>query len=232
MVDWNNPKPKVDPKANLGEATTIHWRIDTWFPDLDSDTRKKLKTFHEELLKANKSVNLISVKTIPQADAIHFADSIHASRIIHNNNSVNEIYDFGSGSGFPGIIYSLLYPKTKVHLVELDPKKAEFLKQCIITLGLKNTDVMIRAVESLPEKSIPFAMARGYASITKALLATRRLFPKGSRLFHLKSEEWATEVAQIPTQLCSFWTPSLAGEYKLPVGEIRFAVVKTDKIND
>lgn len=232
VVDWNNPKPKPDPKANLGEATPVQWRIETWFPDLDAEVKKKLKAFHDELLKANKTINLISVKTIPQADAIHFADSIIACRLIQNSNAVDEIYDFASGNGFPGIVYAILFPKTKVHLVELDTKKAEFLKNCIQALGLKNADVQIRAVEALPEKSIKFAMSRGYASIAKALLTTRKLFPKGGKYFHLKSEEWASEVAQIPTQLCTFWTPSLAGDYKLPVGEIKFAVVKTDKIND
>lgn len=238
MVDWNNPKPKpdpkvkTDPKTNLGESTPVQWRIDTWFPDIDEPTRKKLKNFHEELLKFNKTVNLISVKTIPQADAIHFADSILACRFIHNHNTIDEIYDFGSGNGFPGLIFSILFPKTKVHLVELDQRKAEFLKHCITALGLKNTDVMIRAIESLPERSVKYAMSRGFSSITKAIMSTRKIFPKGGRYFHLKSEEWASEVAQIPTQLCSFWTPSLAGEYKLPVGEVKFAVVKTDKIND
>lgn len=238
MVDWNNPKPKSDDKsnsksgANLGQSLPVQWRIETWFPDLTADNFKKLKQFHEELLKFNKTVNLISVKTIPHADAIHFADSILASRLINSSNTINEIYDFGSGNGFPAIVYSILYPNTKVHMVELDQRKAEFMKHMISVLGLKNSDVMIRAIESLPEGSIQFAMARGYASITKALLATRKLFPKGGRFFHLKSEEWATEIAQIPTQLCTFWTPSLAGEYRLPIGEIKFAVVKTDKIGN
>jgi 16S rRNA (guanine527-N7)-methyltransferase len=221
----NDSKTKIDPDV-------IQWRIDQWFPDLSAEVIGKLKLFHEELLRANKAINLISVKTIQQADATHFADCILASRIISATTKIDEIYDFGSGNGFPGIIFSILFPGTKVHMVEIDQRKAEFLKHAVSTLQLRNADVMIRAVESLPEGTIKFAMSRGFASLSKSLLTTRRVFAKGGKYYHLKSEEWATEVAGIPTQLCSFWTPSLAGEYRLPVGEIKYSVVKTDKISD
>ena len=100
------------------------------------------------------------------------------------------------------------------------------------TLGLKNVQVMIKTIESLPEKSIQYAMSRGYASIPKAILATRKLFKLNGAYFHLKSEEWVTEVGQIPTQLCSYWAPALQGEYKLPIGEVKFAIVRTDKIGE
>jgi 16S rRNA (guanine527-N7)-methyltransferase len=92
--------------------------------------------------------------------------------------------------------------------------------------------VLVRAVESLPERSIEFGMSRGFAGLSKAILMTRKPFKNGGSYYHLKSEEWATEVAAIPSQLCSFWTPSLVGEYKLPIGNIKFAVVRTEKIAD
>ena len=227
------PKPRAGDKPAPGaDGVVVYWRVDEWFPELDANLRKKLKVFHDELLKFNKTVNLISVKTIGQADAVHFADSILAVKMILASAAVDEIYDFGSGNGFPGLIFAIMAPKTKVHLVELDQRKAEFLKHCITTLGLANVDVLIRAVESLPPGSVKFAIARGFASITKVLLNTRKIFVKGGRMYHLKSEEWASEVAQIPTQLCSYWTPALVGDYRLPVGEVRFAIVKTEKIAD
>jgi len=231
-LNSQNPAPKKTGAVPSPDALNIQWRIDQWFPDLDVGVRDQLKKFHDELMRFNKTVNLIGVKTIPVADAIHFADSILASRLISQSGAIPEIYDFGSGNGFPGIVYAVLHPKTKVHMVEIDGRKAEFLKHSAAHLGLKNVTVHIRAVESLPEKSVKVAMSRGFAPIAKAILLSRKIFQQGGVYYHLKSEEWATEVGQIPTQLCSFWTPGLVGEYKLPVGEIRFAVVKTDKIGD
>ena len=53
---------------------------------------------------------------------------------------------------------------------------------------------------------------------------------KGGAVYHLKSEEWALEVSQIPSQLCSVWQPILEGEYKLPIGDIKMFIVKTAKL--
>jgi 16S rRNA (guanine527-N7)-methyltransferase len=236
-LDNSNQNPRAKKPAGLStpsnsEATNALWRIDQWFPELDPQVGQQLKKYYDELLRFNRTVNLIGVKTIIVADAIHFADSILSSRLIAKAGPIPEIYDFGSGNGFPGLVYAVLHPATKVHLVEADGRKAEFLKHVAAHLALKNVTVLIRTVESLPEKSVKVAISRGFAPIAKALLLSRRLFPRGGVYYHLKSEEWSSEVGQIPTQLCSFWTPSLVGEYRLPVGEVQFAVVRTDKIGD
>lgn len=214
------------------EAVGSAWRIPEWFPDVPGDQLLKLKKYHDELLRFNRSLNLIGVKTIPVADAIHFADSIISARLIAKSGKIDELYDLGSGNGFPGLVFAILYPQTKVKLVDADTRKCEFLKHTASHIGLTNVEVLARQVETLPEKSINFAVSRGFASIPKAILVTRKLVKTGGAYFHLKSEEWAKEIADIPTQLCSFWLPSALGEYKLPIGEIKFAVVKTEKIKD
>jgi 16S rRNA (guanine527-N7)-methyltransferase len=127
---------------------------------------------------------------------------------------------------------ALLMPQRRLHLVEIDQRKAEFLKHMIGTLKLSNTDVMIRSIEALDAGSVKCAVSRGFAPISKSILMARKAVPVGGVYYHIKGEEWATEIADIPTQLCSFWLPSLLSEYKLPIGEIRFSVVKTEKIKD
>lgn len=213
------------------EAPTIHWRINEWFTDLSPDVKARLKTYHNELIKGNRTVNLISPKTLFVADAVHFADSILASKIITKSNpSIDQIYDLGSGNGFPGLVFAIVYPHIKVVLVEVDAKKCEFLRSLVQTLGLENASVECKNIETYPEGSIKYAMARGLGNISKSIMMTRKIVAKGGSFFHLKTEEWGIEVGEIPTQLCSLWSPSLIGEYKLPVGAVKFAVVKTDKI--
>ena len=220
-----------DNKIDEQEAPTVFWRINDWFPDLSPETKVVLKTYHEELIKFNRTVSLISPKSVFVADALHFADSILASKIIaHSNPSIGKIYDFGSGNGFPGLIYALLNPNTQVVLVETDQKKCEFMGHMISTLGLKNATVENKSVEAYPEGSIQYGMARGFSNISRVLLIARKTMAKGGSFYHLKSEEWGMEVSEIPSQLCSIWSPSLVGEYKLPVGPVKFAVVKTEKI--
>ena len=218
--------------SDNSEAVVHHWRIETWFPDLAPAFLAHLKTYNEELVKFNKTLSLVSPKTVPMADALHFADSILASRVMMKSpNKFTEIYDLGSGNGFPGLVFALMNPTIKVHLVEMDIKKCEFLKHVISATGAKNADVICTKIESMKEGSVTHAMVRGFSSISKTILITRKLVAKGGVIFHLKGEEWGMEVSEIPIQLCSSWAPGLVGEYRLPVGEVRFSVIKTDKIS-
>lgn len=213
------------------QTPTILWRVDEWFPDLSPDIKTRLKTYHDELIKFNRTLSLVSPKTVPVADALHFADSIIACKMIINSNpNIDKIYDLGSGNGFPGVIMGLLKPTTKVILVEIDQKKCEFLKHLIEVLSLDNVLVENKNTDSLSDNSIKFAICRGFGNISKTILSARKYMMKGGSLYHLKAEEWGIEVGEIPSQLCSIWSPSLVGEYKLPVGAVKFGVVKTEKI--
>lgn len=216
---------------NEQEAPVIYWRIDEWFPELSSKEKTQLKSFHDELIKFNRTISLISAKTLFFADVLHFADAILATKVILTAEpNMSEIYDFGSGGGFPGLVFGILNPLISVKLVEIDLKKAEFLNHMVSTLDLKNVTVINKNVETFEDGSVKFAMARGFNNISRTIMAARKSVVKGGAFFHLKGEEWGVELAEIPTQLCSLWSPSLIGEYKLPVGLIKFAVVKTEKI--
>lgn len=207
------------------------WRIDSWFSDFNPDVLRRFKDYHTELVKFNKTLNLVSAKTVPVSDALHFADSILASRVIAKSNpKIQEIYDLGSGNGFPGLIFAILNPSIKVNLIDSDQRKCEFMKHIVNTCKIQNANIQNIKVEDLKDGSVMYAMSRGFASISKAILLLRKAVPKGGMLYHLKGEQWAMEVSEIPTQLCSLWNPALVGEYRLPIGEIKFAVIRTDKI--
>jgi 16S rRNA (guanine527-N7)-methyltransferase len=209
------------------------WRIQDWFSHLDSNTQDRLKKFFDELVRFNKTLNLVSPKTLNSADLVHFADSILGWNLIKGRvPNGNTVFDIGSGNGFPGLVISILSPEINVVAIDSDKRKCEFLKAAAHTLGLKNFSVQAESVESLGEKSIQWAVSRGFAPLSKAILSTRRVFKRNGIYFHMKSEEWASEVANIPMQLCSFWRPSLVGEYKLPSGQVKYAVVQTEKISD
>ncbi|MES3036799.1 MAG: 16S rRNA (guanine(527)-N(7))-methyltransferase RsmG [Bdellovibrionota bacterium] len=217
----------VDPQ----DANVVpNWRIDSWFPDIPEATRAVLKTYWDELIKANRLLNLIPIKSIANADAIHFADSILASRLIFADLKSKEIVDIGSGNGFPGLVFAILYPQVKMTLVDFDPKKCEFLNNIVGLVGLKNVEVQNVQIDKLPQGSVLNAMMRGVGSLTKTLILCRRLMHSPSNLYHVKSENWGMELADIPSQLCSTFEPSLLAEYRLPIGEQKYAVVKTIKI--
>ncbi|PWU22594.1 MAG: 16S rRNA (guanine(527)-N(7))-methyltransferase RsmG [Bdellovibrio sp.] len=216
----------------LGDSTEIHWRLAEWYGDLGPEKLAMLKVYHEELIRFNAAVNLISVKTLSQADSLHFADSICASRIIYSEAGAREYFDFGSGNGFPGLVFGIVFPDCKIRLVDADERKCEFLKHVVSKLNIQNIQIVNTQFEKIPEKSANYGVSRALATLPKALLLLRKQFVKGGVLFHMKGEEWFNEVSSLPTQLCSFWRPALVKEYKLPVGEVAYSIVKTTKIAD
>lgn len=207
------------------------WRLNEWFPFLSEAQNKQFQVYASELMKFAQSVNLVSAKSIAVLDLVHFADCILASKMIHQSQpGLKSIADIGSGNGFPGLVFGIMYPEIEVHLIEPDQKKAEFLKHVAQVLNQKNIQVFCKTIESLPEGSVPAAVSRGFAQLSKALITTRRSFMKNGTYYHMKGDEWSMEVSQIPTQLCSQWDVALLGEYKLPSTDFKLAVVKTSRI--
>jgi 16S rRNA (guanine527-N7)-methyltransferase len=221
-INKKNQPPENKPKEL--------WRIREWFPEISDEVDRKLKAFHSDILKFNSSLGLISEKTLPLADVIHFSDCILGSREIVKDSQLSSIVDISIGNGFPSLVMAIMYPNVKVTILEKDSRKVEFLRHVSSQLKLTNVDYQIKAIETVANGSLENVMMRGYAPISKSLLLLRKQVKKGSSLYLMKSEEWATEVANIPSQLCTFWMPSLVAEYRLPIGEVKFAVVKLKKI--
>ncbi len=205
----------------------------TWFPELSDLTQKQLAIYLEELLKFNKAINLISVASAPRVETVHFADSILAGKLIYPMlHPGKEVFDFGSGNGFPGIAMAAMYPDYNFTLIERDGRKVEFLKHTISRTELKNVKTLVLSVEDLPESSCHNVVTRGFAALHRCMLIARRPMAKGGRLFHLKGDSFASELASVPSQLFSHWNASLLGDYKLPETNSVETIVLTEKTTD
>lgn len=216
--------------TNNDEALKIPWRIKEWFPDLSEKTLTTLQSYFALVVKHNKTLSLVSPRTVPVADALHFADCILGSQIVlEDSPGIKKLYDFGSGNGFPGIVFGILNPEIEVFLIESDLRKVEFMKHVAANLAITNVKVQHATIESLPVDSVKFAIVRGFGNISKTILLARKIMSKGGVLYHMKGEQWGLEITEIPTQLCSIFYPALVREYVLPSTQIRFGVVKTTK---
>ncbi|MBK7845276.1 MAG: 16S rRNA (guanine(527)-N(7))-methyltransferase RsmG [Bdellovibrionales bacterium] len=209
---------------------TGNWRVREWFPDLSERTQLQLSGFHAELLTFNRAINLISSRTELDADLIHFSDAILGSRLVLKDFSGSEIYDFGSGNGLPGIVLAALAPSHRVHLVESDARKVEFLKHVVAKLGLRNAIIHLSRVEDLPADSVEAVVSRGFASIQKSLLLARKSCRVNAKYFHFKGEAWVREVTDIPSQMCRYWIPMHVADYSLPLGNAKLSLVATKKM--
>ena len=211
---------------------TFAQKIAKWFPKLTPATVDQLSKYHDELLKYNKTINLVSEQTLKKADIVHFSDCILATTLIEQNLIPNApLYDFSSGNGFPGLVYGILFPKNQVILLEKDTRKAEFLKHVRTLIPLDNVEVRNIDADALPENSVQNAMTRAYLPLNKVLLTARHQIKPGGKFFHLKSDSWPQELASVPSQLFTVWDPSLLGQYSLPETGVTMAVVITVKLS-
>lgn len=217
----------MDPIVEPGQ-----WRIPEWFPNLTSQQLERLRFYHSELLRFNKKINLISVKTELRADEIHFADSISGGGEILAATDAPTIHDIGTGAGFPGLVMAIINPDRQFILLDNDIRKIEFIKYLVQILEIKNVKASAVRVQDLSRDEIRVGVCRAFASLAKALLITRKSFCVGGTLFLLKGEGWTTELAQVPTQLCMVWTPGLLKEYPLPSYRGRYAVLFARKTRD
>jgi 16S rRNA (guanine527-N7)-methyltransferase len=206
------------------------WRLQDWFGDkLTKKHYEDLRKFHVELFNFSTKMNLVSLSTLNNSDQMHFADCIQASQIILNDFKGKRLTDIGSGNGFPGIVLAVLDRTMKISFIESRGKRVEFLKHVASRLELANVEVIHTRVEDLEEGSATAGVSRAFANLPNALLTTRKTFAPGSDYYHMKSDGWATEVANLPHQLCSTWNIVHLGDYVLPETSLDRTVIKAVK---
>ncbi|MCB0418538.1 MAG: class I SAM-dependent methyltransferase [Bdellovibrionaceae bacterium] len=97
----------------------------------------------ELLLKWNDHAGLISPHTVRNALAVHYYDSIHLSRFVNRYVVGSSLRDIGSGGGFPGIVYAILFPEHRIRLYERNKKKRSFLAKAVAELGIENCSIEV-----------------------------------------------------------------------------------------
>lgn len=215
------------------DPTVVETKLKTWFSDLSGEVIKKLVRFQGHLVQFNPGANLVPSGTLKGAESLHIADCVLGSRLVASHLSEDSpLFDFGGGNGLPGIVLGILNPNFKVVLVDKDSKKLEFSKHVLGELKLGNVSILSQGIEDLPEKSVIYGITRGFGPLPRSLINLRRVIRSSGKVFHLKGDGWANELAQVPSQLFSFWSPSLLGQYRLPETNLNMAVVLTEKTSD
>ncbi len=185
-----------------------------------------------ELLRFNKSLNLISASTVGRADVVHILDAARAWSLVGPCIPANSlVYDFGSGNGLPGIVAAILAPGVIFRLVDRDQRKVEFLKHVVAALALNNVSVIREDLREIRDRSVKFGISRGLASVANSLLQGRRMFESGGQFFMLKGEGWARELAEVQPQIFSDWSVEMMGQYRLPDSAADFVVLRGTRLN-
>lgn len=106
-----------------------------------------LGIYYQELIKWNRSINLIAVAPMKTVMETHFLDSLTLLPFLSALPQPVSIMDVGSGAGFPGLVLKIASQELLLALVEPRNKRVSFLKHIIRTLKLKDVQVYAERIE-------------------------------------------------------------------------------------
>jgi 16S rRNA (guanine527-N7)-methyltransferase len=157
-----------------------------------------LTTYERELIEWNQKFNLTAIRDVAGIRTKHFLDSFSCVLAWKANPPAN-LVDMGSGAGFPGIPLKIIYPNTKVTLVESVGKKAMFCQHIVSLLGLEGVNVINSRAEDLGQmrehrERYDWGIARAVANMRVLAEYLLPLVQVGGTMLAQKGESGPAEV--------------------------------------
>lgn len=162
---------------------------------LAPDIERKLLDYVALIAKWNRVHNLTAVRAKSQMVSAHLLDCIAVAPFLE----ANTILDVGSGAGLPGIPLALMWPHVSVVLIDSNHKKAAFLRQTVIELGLKNATVVSERVEDWqPPHLYDLVISRAFSDLPEFLRIAGRMCAEKGTVATMKGVYPHEELAQLP----------------------------------
>lgn len=175
----------------LTKAVERHaWKLTTGQVD-------RLFIFAESLLKANKTLNLVSAQA-----AEHITEHLLDSLSFLDCNlfeAGGKVADIGSGSGLPGLVLAIARPEARFYLIESHARKAAFINATVASLDIKNVKVINDRVETVARlaehrEKFDIVTARAVAGLAVLLEYGLPLLNKSGHLVAAKGPKAVLEV--------------------------------------
>lgn len=189
------------------------------------ETIEKLEMYERLLLKWQKTINLVGESTLSDIWQRHFLDS--AQLIKYFPPKGKRIIDFGSGAGFPVLVYAVLLQATEsgrnlqIHAIESDARKCAFMREVIRNLNL-NVTLHNARIEQLSLGSFDVITARALSSLSGLLTYARPFITNESTCIFLKGRNVADELTLFKKK----WQGEITEEPSLSDQEGRIVIIK------
>lgn len=163
--------------------------------DLPPGAEAALEAYRALLAKWNRVYNLTALREQQTVVSHHLLDSLAVLPQLAGASLV----DVGSGGGLPGIPLAIARPAWRVVLVEASHKKAAFLQQARIELGLANLTVVQARVEAWqPAGPFDTVISRAFSDLAEFVRLSAHLLAPGGTFAAMKGVYPDEELAQLP----------------------------------
>lgn len=162
---------------------------------LSPEIIEKLKKYAALLKEWNEKFNLTAITEEPQVVEKHFYDCLIPCKYIQVAGK--KVADLGTGAGFPGLVWAIVYPTSKVDLVEATGKKCTFLKAVSDACGLNNVTIINKRCEEMHDRGkYDIVTARALAPMATLLEMSAALVKTGGTLLAMKGSHGEEEFSK------------------------------------
>ena len=165
-----------------------------------TQTQNELFLRYIELLaEYNGKFNLTAIKNINDVAEKHFLDSLLPLKNIWQPKNGEKVVDIGTGAGFPGAVFAIIFPETDFYLLDSVNKKVLFLQVLKEELGLTNIYPVCARTEDFAvtmRETFDVVTARAVAHLGLLMEYSFPLLKVNGRLLAMKGPSLDGEIAQ------------------------------------
>lgn len=125
--------------------------IEKYFPSLSSAQLLQYSKLYDLYKDWNTKINVISRKDIDSLYIRHVLHSLSIAKFVRFLPK-SDIFDVGTGGGFPGIPLAIMFPESNFLLVDSIGKKIKVVQSITNSLGLRNVDAQQVRAEEIDQK--------------------------------------------------------------------------------
>lgn len=174
---------------------------------VDDVTQDRLLAYLALLQRWNATYNLTAVRDPAEMLTQHLADCLAVIRPLRGHlgaGSAKRLLDVGSGGGLPGVVLAVLEPGWSVTCVDTVGKKAAFIRQVAVELGLRNLAAEHSRVEALQRPGFDLITSRAFSSLADFVTLTRHLLSSEGVWAAMKGKTPTAELADLPAGIAVF----------------------------
>jgi 16S rRNA (guanine527-N7)-methyltransferase len=167
------------------------------------ETEARLDRYIGLLLEWQAKTNLVAPSTLPTLWTRHISDSL---QLLALAPTAKVWADFGSGSGFPGVVLACALaeiPGAMIHLVERNSKKGAFLREALRVTNAPGTLHLTDIGDSVDSAvgRVDCVTARAVAPLHQLIGYAEPLVKRGAKALFLKGQDVEAEL----TESTKYW---------------------------
>ena len=173
---------------------------------LNGEQVERLVSYGRMLERWNRTYNLTALRDPGQILSHHLADCLAVLPPLQRRLAASPVagegslLDVGSGGGLPGVVLAIGQPTLQVTCVDTVGKKAAFVRQVGVELGLANLRSVHARVEAMSGR-FDIVASRAFATLADFVAVTRGCLAPGGVWMAMKGQRPVDEIASLPTDV-------------------------------